>query len=127
MASGEGRPFYSAECLPPCSYTSYPTSLGGEGSSTRPDGDRPVWRMFWKIDVPQKVKICAWKLLRNGLPTRQVKKHRHLEVIEQCQRCGYETEDSFHAVVSCPMARAVWDAMGEVWKIDQPCQLQGLQ
>ena len=87
---------------------------GGVAISTRSDGDRPVWHMFWKIDVPQKMKICAWKLLQEGLPTRQVKKARHLEVSDQCWRCGRVAEDSFHAVVACPVAGAVWDAMGEV-------------
>lgn len=27
------------------------------------------------------------------------------------------TEDNFHAVVACPAAAAVWDAMGTVWSI----------
>ena len=71
--------------------------------------------MFWKIQVPQKVKICAWKMLKKGLPTRQVKKSKHLDVVDECLRCGRGTEDSFHAVVACPTSSVVWDAMGEVW------------
>ena len=51
---------------------------GGPGSSTRPRGDRPILNMFWKINVPRKKKICAWKMLKEGLPTRQLKKSRHL-------------------------------------------------
>jgi hypothetical protein len=79
--------------------------------------------MFWKIKVPQKVKICAWKMLVGGLPTRETKKHKHMEVDNMCQRCGCVDEDGFHAVVVCPRAAALWDAMKEVWDIPEKEQL----
>jgi hypothetical protein len=33
-----------------------------------------VWKMFWKIKVPQKVKICAWKMLVGGFTNKGKKK-----------------------------------------------------
>ena len=56
--------------------------------SSRPNGDRPVWKMFSKIKVPRKIKICAWKLLVGGLPTRETKVKKHMERESMCQRCG---------------------------------------
>jgi hypothetical protein len=47
---------------------------GDVSTSSRPSGDRPVWKMFWKIKVPQKVKICAWKMLVGGFTNKGKKK-----------------------------------------------------
>jgi hypothetical protein len=30
-----------------------------------------VWNMFWKMKVTGKVKIIAWRLINDGLTTRQ--------------------------------------------------------
>ena len=88
-----------------------------------PNGDRPIWKMFWKISVPQKVKIFAWKLLVGGLPTRETKRNKHMEVQGTCQRCGCAEEDSFHALITCPRSAALWDAMREVWALPSQEQL----
>ena len=67
--------------------------------------------------IPQKMKICAWKLLTGGLPTNQLKYRRHLEHVDICKRCGKEAEDVFHAVVSGLAARDVWSAMRDIWSL----------
>jgi hypothetical protein len=45
----------------------------GADSSNRPDGVQPIWSK-----VPQKVRICALRLVVQGLPTMQSKHRRHL-------------------------------------------------
>jgi hypothetical protein len=45
----------------------------GAASSNRPDGVPPIWSK-----VPQKVRICALRLVVQGLPTMQSKHRRHL-------------------------------------------------
>jgi hypothetical protein len=52
-------------------------------------------------------KSFAWKVVRNGLPTHLNKKHRHLEQESSCLLCGHPEEDCFHAVITCPHARAL--------------------
>jgi hypothetical protein len=38
------------------------------GSSTSSDG-RQVWKTLWSAHVPEKVKVFAWKVANNGIPT----------------------------------------------------------
>jgi hypothetical protein len=40
-------------------------------SSSNPDGERSLWRKIWKANVPPKVRIFAWKLGRDALPTKK--------------------------------------------------------
>ena len=90
----------------------------GEGeigtSSTPPDG-RKVWKDLWYIKVPEKVKVFAWKVANNGIPTQANKCYRHLVQYETCELCGHVREDCFHACVRCPHAVALRQAMREHW------------
>lgn len=78
--------------------------LGHQGSSTAPDGERAVWRKLWRLAVPPKVRVFAWKAIQNGLPTRANRHYRHLDQQSTCQICGMGSEDVFHAVITCPHA-----------------------
>jgi hypothetical protein len=82
---------------------------GGVASSNRQDGARPIWKVVWQAKIPQKIKICAWRLAVDGLPTMKLKQHRHLATVDTCIRCGMETKDAFHAVISCPSSALVWE------------------
>jgi hypothetical protein len=84
-------------------------------SSSAPLGDRPIWKKLWKLNVPEKVRIFAWKVLSNGLATEENKRRRHIPVDGSCQICGQGRECSFHALISCPHAAALWATMTEVW------------
>lgn len=81
--------------------------MGVTGSSVGGVGERSTWKKIWKAKVPSKVRVFAWKIVRNGLPTRANKKHRHLDQECCCQLCGCPEEDCFHAVIACPHARAL--------------------
>jgi hypothetical protein len=81
--------------------------MGTMGSSATPECERTVWKSIWRANIPSKVKVFAWKVVRNGLPTRLNKKYRHLEQESSCLLCGHPEEDCFHAVITCPHARAL--------------------
>lgn len=51
-----------------------------------------------------KVKVFAWKVIHNGLPTRANRNYRHLDPLSVCEICGLEEEDVFHALIRCPHA-----------------------
>jgi ribonuclease HI len=90
---------------------------GLESTSTRPQGERPIWQMIWKCPVPPKVQHLAWKIGCNALAT-QVNKHRRgIRTPPTCLICGQEDEDTFHVFVRCPHARDLWNAMRETWDI----------
>lgn len=85
---------------------------GGTGSSSNPDGERALWKKLWAVEVSAKVRVHAWKVVNNGLPTRANKCYRHLDEERRWELCGWETEDCFHTVVGCPHARTLGTAGG---------------
>lgn len=88
-----------------------------DGSSSRPDGDRGLWKNIWSAPVPSKIRVFAWKVVNNGLPTRANRCYRHMDEQKVCQLCGYENEDIFHAVIRCPHARTLRLAMRAHWEL----------
>jgi hypothetical protein len=67
--------------------------------------------------VPNKVRIFAWRLAVDNLPTQRNKWHRTLEVHNICKICGAQTEDSYHAAVECTKAKALRHKMREYWDL----------
>jgi hypothetical protein len=86
-------------------------------SSARPDGSRPVWDLIWKNGAPAKVRIFAWKAGREALATQAEKKRRHMILDHTCTLCGLGEESVHHALIRCPHAVALWDAMRENWEL----------
>ncbi|PNT67131.1 hypothetical protein BRADI_3g21421v3 [Brachypodium distachyon] len=101
-----------------------PTGQTYGATSSRPDGSSPKWKSIWNDIVPRKVNIFAWKLSRDALATQVNLCNRKMEKVRTCQVCGGEDEDSFHALVRCPNARAIWHAMRSCWDIPDPNKLQ---
>jgi hypothetical protein len=81
---------------------SFPTT------SAHPGGDDPCWPVIWKSLVPPKVKIFAWKAVRNALATEANKKQRGMNVTGICSICGCAQEDTLHALFWCPHAHTLW-------------------
>lgn len=86
-------------------------------SSTNPNGDRKIWNNIWRCHVPPKIRIFAWKLSKDVLPTKVNKLKRKLEVEDTCNICGLEREDSYHAVVRCRRAFELRQVMREHWPL----------
>ncbi|KAE8809075.1 retrotransposon unclassified [Hordeum vulgare] len=86
-------------------------------SSANPTGDRPIWRLIWDTKVLPKLKIFAWKVVSGSLPTDAEKKRRHFDLNGFCQVCDQEKESSFHALLACPHAAALWDIMCLYWPV----------
>lgn len=93
-------------------------------TSNRPDGSSSKWKSVWNDIVPRKVNIFAWKLSRDALATQVNLCERKMEKTRICQVCGAEEDDSFHAMVHCPNARGIWQAMRPHWDIPDPRRLR---
>ena len=93
----------------------YAVGLGS--SSGNPSGRRPIWQRIWNANVPLKMKIMAWKAASGALATNECKKFRHISIQDSCPICGREKDTSFHALVSCMHARAVWTQMRDIWRL----------
>ena len=94
-------------------------AIAGGASCSAPNGVRSIWNSVWKLLVPQKMKILAWKVVSDALPTAQCKKYRHLSKRSLCPLCGVEEEDSFHALITCAHSRSFWTNMRRRWPLPE--------
>ena len=74
-----------------------------------------IWKKFWALPIPQKVKIFACRLIHKGLATRDNKHARRLEEQNICEVCGMEVEDEHHAVIRCNLATSLRTEMRKFW------------
>lgn len=98
-------------------------SLAGmeESSSSSDIILKNAWNNLWKCNVPQKVKIFAWKAVTNGLVTMENKKKRNLEANDMCIICNREKEDTGHALCRCPQANLLLLSMHKAGNISFDC------
>lgn len=68
-------------------------------TSTAPAGDRSLWNLIWKADVPPRVRHFAWRVATGTLPTTWNKWKRKLGNDGQCKVCGTEPETEAHALL----------------------------
>jgi 5-methylcytosine-specific restriction endonuclease McrA len=87
------------------------------GSSSRPDGDRALFKHIWAARVPPKVWIFAWHLSQEGLATQCNRQQRKLTKHATCQICGTGEEDRYHAVVLCLKTRALRQELRGSWPL----------
>jgi hypothetical protein len=80
---------------------------GATSTSSSAEGERSIWKLIWTARVPSKVRVFAWKVVKNGLPTNANRKYCHLTQNCCCELCGHSVEDVFHAWINCPHAMAL--------------------
>ena len=49
-----------------------------EGTYQNAQDQRGAWNLIWKVQVPFKINIFAWKLLKDSLPTMLALKNRSI-------------------------------------------------
>ena len=57
-----------------------------------------VWRSLWKLHVPNKIKVFAWRALHDILPTRENLARRRIVADGTCELCQRENESVIHAL-----------------------------
>lgn len=66
------------------------------------------WDKIWKIKLPPKLSLFAWKCLHNGLPLGANLLKKQFKIEGLCPfGCDHE-EDDTHLFLTCPMSRAAW-------------------
>ncbi|KAL9659116.1 hypothetical protein QQ045_028206 [Rhodiola kirilowii] len=71
---------------------------------------KKFWQSFWKLQIPNRVKIFGWRLYHDGLPTAQNLARRGCDVENFCWRCGKGGEDSIHLFKDCWWSRSLLQA-----------------
>jgi hypothetical protein len=92
---------------------------GGEGSSSKQPGERDLWNLIWKTKVQPKIRVFGWKLATNSLGVQSLRHRRKMDILPTCSICGTESEDSFHAMISCTKPSALRQKMREDWDLLQ--------
>ena len=67
-----------------------------------------IWKVQWKLKVPNKIKVFGWRACRNILPTRVNLVHKKIIQDNRCELCKIEAETGIHALWNCSVARDVW-------------------
>jgi hypothetical protein len=81
------------------------------GMSSKPSGERDVWNLIWKSNVPPKVRVFGWKLASNTLGVQATRHKRKMDHVPTCSICGMEPETSYHAMMRCTKANALRDCL----------------
>ncbi|CAM8885100.1 unnamed protein product [Rhodiola kirilowii] len=80
-----------------------------QGSQSNTSHLKAFWKTLWKLPIPKKIRIFAWRGYQGALPTgAQIRRH-HLKGTLDCPICSFQTEDEMHAFVHCWWATAIWD------------------
>ena len=74
----------------------------------------PVWKGLWKLKIPSKVKIFAWRALHSILPLNGILAIRHIPVSGACTTCHQAAEDVLHLLFTCPAAQEIWRLLNEL-------------
>jgi hypothetical protein len=71
------------------------------------------YKDVWEAKVPLKIKIFAWQLILDRLPSSQQIATRHGPASGNCALCG-QVEDAGHIFFSCSLARFAWSAIRQI-------------
>ena len=73
------------------------SALVNNASSFNPNPQKQFWRGLWKLQVPNKVKVFAWR----ALPTMDTLIRQHVVDENLCPVCKIVAEDPLHMVMHC--------------------------
>jgi hypothetical protein len=71
------------------------------------------YKDVWEAKVPLKIKIFAWQLILDRLPSSQQIATRHGPASGNCALCG-QVEDAGHIFFACSLARFAWSAIRQI-------------
>ena len=78
------------------------------GESSKLEGGSQVWAKVWKMKVPNKIRVFAWRACQNILPTCENLFHRKVALDAYCERCNQAPESVLHVLWECGAAQDVW-------------------
>ncbi|KAF5442204.1 hypothetical protein F2P56_034891 [Juglans regia] len=81
---------------------------GVQAESSNMQGQQGLWKALWKMAVPNKIKIFAWRACKDGLPTNENLMKKQVVTEVHCDVCFHPLEDLNHAVISCKCIQALW-------------------
>ncbi|XP_026379656.1 uncharacterized protein LOC113274493 [Papaver somniferum] len=80
----------------------------GKNNSQCTSCSAQVWKALWKVKLPHKVKLFAWKCIRDIVPTRDKLSKYKPNIELHCSLCNHPNESVNYMLLECPYARSVW-------------------
>ena len=98
--------------------------LDSDGNEECSIGDpcKLLWRKLWRLNLPPKIKIFAWKACINSLPTMEAINQRGISHSKTCPVCKNEAESIYHALLDCVFSSLVWN----LW-LENPLNSHGIK
>ncbi|KAK1578967.1 hypothetical protein Q3G72_034596 [Acer saccharum] len=69
--------------------------------NSNPNPLREWWKSFWKLNIPQKIKIFFWRACFNWIPTKYNIARRGILTDGNCIVCNTSMETTLHALWDC--------------------------
>ena len=67
-----------------------------------------VWKVLWKLKVPNEIKVFGWRACCNILPTQVNLIRKRIIEDNRCEACKTEPETKVHALWNCGVAQDIW-------------------
>ena len=78
------------------------------GESSLGDVCAPLWKRMWHLNILEKIRIFAWRLCMNAIPTLTNLFKKGIQMDVTCPICKKDPESIEHAILRCVSAKAVW-------------------
>ena len=87
--------------------SSYPTL-------ERPNVSGELWKLIWKLLVPNKVRNFLWRSCKNALLVKTSLTKRRILSSDSCDHCNEEPENVLHAHWKCSTISQVWRSVPKI-------------
>ncbi|MBA0645852.1 hypothetical protein Goklo_013892, partial [Gossypium klotzschianum] len=82
------------------------------------DSYRFVHNKLWKVQLPRKIKITAWRIFNDYIPSYYILYSRPLRPSALCPWCLVSPESRKHICRDCLSIAGVWNDLQITWPVD---------
>ncbi|KAL4295600.1 hypothetical protein GQ457_12G010160 [Hibiscus cannabinus] len=73
------------------------------------DPNHVLWKLIWRMAVPQRLRVFLWVVSRRKLMTNLERCNRHISYSSLCPLCSGADESIIHVLRDCRAASEVWE------------------
>jgi len=79
------------------------------GEESAAGSQEECFEKLWRINIPTRIAVFAWRLIRDRLPTRQILQRRQVQLTEMlCLFCKIKEEGASHLFFHCSKIQPIW-------------------
>lgn len=86
----------------------YSMALRFQTEDSSSDGDDPIWKLIWSLQIHPKAQIFLWRVMWDILPHGSNMCKKGIDNVGQCTRCGM-LENNTHVLRECKWSKEVWE------------------